>query len=105
MENQAPHQSIPNRFKRPLEGASTVLVLGILSLVFMGLVGLILGIIALSKSKELKSRYELDPGAYDESSYKNMNAGRVCALISVIISSIAVFFILILVITAIAANA
>lgn len=84
MENPAPHQSVPNNpFKQPLPGSSTVLVLGILSLVLLGLIGLILAIIALAKAKEAKVMYDLNPDAYELSSYKNMNGGRICAIISI----------------------
>lgn len=83
MENNIPNQaSATFEGKRDLPGASTVLVLGILSIVFTGLIGLILGIIALSKAKECKYTYDSNPDAYTLSSYKNMRGGRVCAIVS-----------------------
>jgi len=67
-----------------------VLILGILSLVFCfayGIVGLILGIIALVMHKKDKELYNSNPRAY-EASFKNSKAGRICGLIGVILSSI-----------------
>lgn len=74
-------QSLPN--------ATAVLVLGILSIVTCccyGVLGVILGIIALVLSKKDRELYAMNAGAYTESSYKNLNAGRVCAIIGLILS-------------------
>lgn len=74
-------QSLPN--------ATAVLVLGILSIVTCccyGIVGVILAIIALVLSKKDRELYSMNTGAYTESSYKNLNAGRVCAIIGLILS-------------------
>lgn len=78
MRSEARIEALPN--------ANGVLTLGILSLVFMGLVGIILAIIALSISANPKGMYELDPDKYTVSSYKNLKAGRVCAIISLSVS-------------------
>lgn len=101
MENTAPNQSIPTQtFRQPLPGSSTVLVLGILSLVLLGLIGLILAVIALSKANEAKIVYELNPDAYELSSYKNMKGGRICAIISIsIFSALVAILLLILLIS------
>lgn len=80
--------------------ATAVLVLGILSLVFIGLIGLILAIIAVSKAKDCKHAYSLDPGAYTLSSYKNMNGGRICAIISMSILAELIFIIILVAIIA-----
>ncbi len=75
---------------RALPNATAVLVLGILSLVtciFYGIIGLILGIIALVLHKKDKEIYASDPSAY-ERSFKNSKAGNICAIIGVILSSI-----------------
>ncbi len=80
-----------------------VLILGILSLVFCfayGFIGLILGIIALVMHKKDKELYLSNPKAY-EASFKNSNAGRICGLIGVILSSIYILILLIVVIAVI----
>jgi len=77
-----------------------VLILGILSLVFCfayGIIGLVLGIIALVMHKKDKEIYLSNPKAYG-ASFKNSNAGRICGLIGVILSSIYVLIGLIVII-------
>lgn len=102
MENTIPNQGNASfQQAKDLPGATAVLVLGILSLVFMGLIGLILAIIAVSKAKDCKQAYLANPSAYTLSSYKNMNGGRICAIISM---SILAAVILIVILVAIVAN-
>ena len=76
-----PLQAIPN--------STTVLVLGILSIILAGLIGLILGIIALNMAGNGKAAYEREPSRYTPGSLSNLNGGRVCAIIGVVISSLA----------------
>ena len=71
--------------------STSVLVLGICSIVTCtcyGLPGLVCGIIALVQSKKGLKAYEENPILYKESSLKNLKAGKTCATIGVIISSI-----------------
>lgn len=87
-------ETIENK-KRNLPEASTVLVLGILSLVFTfscGIVGLILGIIAASMASSQRRIYINAPEEYTESSYNNVNAGRVCGIISICVAAIIMVF-------------
>lgn len=80
-------QSLPN--------ATVVLVLGILSIVFCccyGIIGLILAIIALVLSKQDKALYAMNTAAYTLSSYKNLNAGRVCAIIGLILNILSLLY-------------
>ena len=73
----------------PLPNATVILVLGILSIVFCccyGILGIILGIIALVLASSSGKLYNADPGRYTQSSYSNMNAGKICAIIGLIIS-------------------
>lgn len=72
--------------KKPLPNSTAVLVLGILSLIFWCLIGLILGIIGLVISKEGKNLYEKNPTAY--SGYGSLNAGRVLCIIGIILNGI-----------------
>ncbi len=81
-----------------LPNATAVLVLGIISIVgcfCYGLVGIVCGIIALIMAKKARALYAASPATYTEASYKNMNAGRVCAIIGTILS--ALYFILVVV--------
>ena len=72
---------IMNGAKKDLPNATVVLVLGILSLIFCwcyGFFGLILGIIAVVLAGGQRKLYLQSPDEYTESSFKNVNAGRVC---------------------------
>ena len=78
--------------------STSVLVLGICSIVTCGcygLPGLVCGIVALVQSKIGLTAYEENPSLYKEDSLKNLKAGKTCATIGVILSSI--FFMVILV--------
>jgi hypothetical protein len=82
------HKKLPNE--------SAVLVLGILSIcscVMWGLPGLVLGIVSLVLYNKDKSIYNTDPAKY-ERSFKNSNAGRICAIIGVSLSAVTFLFIL-----------
>ncbi len=75
---------------KQLPNATTVLVLGILSIVgclLYCLPGLVLGIIALVLHKKDKELYLSSPVAYQES-YKTSNAGRICAVIGLSLSAL-----------------
>jgi len=98
-DNQNFHQvkSLPN--------AKAVLVLGILSIVMCwtyGVVGLVLGIIALVLHKKDKAMYNASPSGY-QASFKNSQAGNVCAIIGVSLS--ALFFVYIIFIVGLFATA
>jgi hypothetical protein len=67
--------------QQDLQGAGGILAMGILSIVLLGLIGLILGIIALSQSGRAISEYKMNPSAYTTSSYSKVKAGRTCAII------------------------
>lgn len=77
--------------QQALPNATAVLILGILSIVTCccyGVIGLILGIIALVLSKKDKVLYNINPSVYTESSFKNLNAGRICAIIGLVLNII-----------------
>ena len=92
----SPQQSAPQMgggfnygMQHSLPNATPVLVLGILSIVTCccyGIVGLILSIVALVLSKKDRAAYAANITLYTESSYKNLNAGRVCAIIGLILN-------------------
>lgn len=82
-----------------LPNATTVLVLGIISIVFAGLIGLILAIIALNMASNSKREYEANPGRYTASSMSKVNGGRICAIVSLCLLGL-VLLILLLVLVA-----
>lgn len=103
-QNQFPPQNggFGYGMQQALPNATAVLVLGILSIVTCccyGIVGVILGAIAMVLAGKDKKAYNLNPAIYTESSFKNLNAGRICALVGLILS--AIYFILNIIIIAI----
>ncbi len=81
--------------QQPIPNATAVLVLGILSIVgcfCYGVVGIILGIIALVLAKKGKDAYAINPESYTAGSLSNINAGRTCAIIGLILSAILIIF-------------
>ena len=75
--------------KIELPNASVILILGILSIVgccCFGIFGIACATIALVLAKSATNLYVSDPGKFTESSYKNMNAGKICAWIGLILS-------------------
>jgi hypothetical protein len=78
--------------QQPLPNSSAVLVLGILSLIFfcpwVSLIGVVLGIIALVLANRDQSLYAQSPAKYALTSYNNMKAGRICAIIGLSIATL-----------------
>jgi hypothetical protein len=91
-----------NAPKIDLPNATVVLVLGILSIIgccCYGIIGIICAIIALVMAKSATTLYVSEPVRYTESSYKNMNAGKICAWVGLILSILYLIFLVILVAT------
>ncbi len=83
--------------QQTLPNSAAVLVMGILSIAICwcyGLIGIILGIIALNLAGKANRLYNDNPEKYSIGSFKNMRAGRVCAIIGLVVSSI--YFLVIL---------
>jgi hypothetical protein len=77
--------------------ATAVLVLGIISIVTSwcyGFLGIILGIIALAISSSSRRAIKLDPNKYTESSVKNLNAGRIMAIIGLSLGAAFILFVI-----------
>ncbi len=75
--------------KQQLPNATLVLIFGITSIVTCfcyGFLGLVFGIIALVLAKKAKELYLANPELY--LGYENLNAGRICAIIGTILSSL-----------------
>ncbi|MDR1154715.1 MAG: hypothetical protein LBL04_08375 [Bacteroidales bacterium] len=100
MENQdqvTNTTNVPQQLPQ-LPNSTGVLVLGILSIVFCwcwGIIGLILGIIALVMAGKATQIYTDTPNTYSEASFKNVKAGKICAIIGVCLSAIYFVFIII----------
>lgn len=88
IEQNTQNQNLPN--------STTILVLGICSIVTCacgGIVGLGLGITSLVMGKKARLMYENYPaGTFNESSYNNMKAGKICAIIGVCLSGLAFIY-------------
>ena len=86
--------------KKNLPNATAVLVLGILSIVtcwMWGIVGVILGIIALALYKKDKEIYLSNQSKYGDS-YKNLNAGKICAIIGLSLSALFLIYMIVVLI-------
>jgi hypothetical protein len=79
--------------KQKLPNATAVLVLGICSIVTCccyGIIGLILGVVALILAKKDIQLYNENPEVYE--GYSNLNTGKILAIIGIILSSIYLVF-------------
>jgi hypothetical protein len=80
----------------PVPNASTILMLGIFSIVIgcccgiFAIIGLVLGIVALSIAPKAIEMYQANPSKYIESTFKNINAGKICAIIGIVINGLLV---------------
>ncbi len=101
MEENQTVQNQPLGGQISVPNSTGVLVLGIISIALCwcyGIIGLASGIIALIMAGKAKALYEAEPDKYTESSFKNLKAGRICALIGTILSSLYAVFIIVYVI-------
>ena len=85
-----------NTQKIELPNSMVVLVLGVVSIIGCccsnGVIGIICGIIALVLANYASKNYRSNPEKFTENSYKNMNAGKICALIAIVMSVIYLIF-------------
>ena len=89
--NLGGQQNLPN--------ATATLVLGIISIVGSccvgGLIGLICGIIGLILGNKDLAKYRANPTGWTTASYNNAKAGRICAIIGIVLSSLVVVWMII----------
>lgn len=81
--------------QRALPNATAVLVLGIISIVMCccyGIIGVICGIIALVLANKDEKLYQANRVAYTENSYKNLRAGKVCAIVGLCLCALNMLF-------------
>lgn len=81
-------------FQIPVPNATAILVLGIISIVGCCCygIGFIFAIIALVLASNASKQYNEEPARYLQSSYKNMNAGKICAIIGLILSVLTIIY-------------
>jgi hypothetical protein len=87
-----------NIYQQKIPNGEAVLVLGIISIVSSfcyGFFGLILGIVALILASSANKTYLLNPNAYTLASYNNLKAGKVCAIIGVVLGSLIILSVII----------
>ncbi len=97
MENAEIKSTPPVTHQVPLPNASTVLTLGIVSVVLCwchGIVGLVLAIVALVLAGKDLALYNSNPGAYTPASYSNVKSGRNIAIIGLVLAGVFLFFII-----------
>lgn len=76
---------------QPIPNGTTALVLGICSIVFSCvLIGLILGIIAISLGSKGKKLYKANPAGY--TGYGALNAGYICGIIGTVLGGLYVLY-------------
>ena len=80
---------------RKLEGAGSVLASGIASIIFVSIIGVLLGVITLVKANTVISEYNAHPNLYAEKYFKRANAGKICAIIGLIIKVVGIAVLLI----------
>lgn len=69
--------------KRNLEGAGSILAMGIISIPFcLAFFGVVLSIGTLIRASKQLKLYETAPKLYTQSSYQKVKAGRICAFVS-----------------------
>ncbi len=84
--------------KRKLPNSVAVLVLGIISIptcFCWGIVGLTCGIIALVLAKKDMALYKANPENFDLTSFNNLKAGRVCAIIGLCLSALYMLYVIV----------
>ena len=93
--------------RKDLPTATAALVLGALSLVFCwcyGIIGLVLGILAVVLASAPRKAYLENPERFTEVSYKNLNAGRICGIIGICICALILLAVILAVIFAVYAS-
>lgn len=73
-----------NNKQKKVPSSTTALVCGIISIPFAGIIGIILGIVALSFANTAISKFDASPDQYTQSSLNNAKAGRVCGIIGLV---------------------
>lgn len=87
--------------QQKLPNAQTVLILGIISVVgtccCTGLIGIICGLIGLSKYKNDKLLYDANPAQYSD--FGNLNTGRILCIIGIALGAIQIAYFIFMMVT------
>jgi len=98
--NQVPNPAAYQQ-KPPLPNSVAVLVLGIVSIALCwcwGIISIATGIVGIILSMKAVELNKQSPGVYSESSYKNVNAGKICSIIGISLGALYLIFSIIYVI-------
>ena len=98
MENAQENSAPQSTRQVSLPNSSTILTLGIVSVVLCwchGVVGLVLAIVALVLASKDMALYNANPGAYTPTSYSNVKSGRNIAIIGLVLAGVFLFFLII----------
>jgi len=104
MENENIQQTPPQpttpvyQIQEQVPNSTGVLVLGILSIVTCfcyGLFGVVFGIIAIVLATKGTAIYNATPERYSLSSFNNLKAGKICAIIGLSLSALYLIFLII----------
>ena len=85
--------------QKPLPNSVGVLVLGICSIVLCwcyGILAIILGIVSLVLASGAQKLYDENPNLYTLASYKNMKAGKVCAIIGLCLGTLFIIYVIVM---------
>lgn len=74
--------------QKDLPNSSTVLALGIISIIFSGVIGFTCAVIALHTYNEDEIKYNYSPSQFSKTSWENLTAGKICAYIGLGLSSL-----------------
>jgi uncharacterized membrane protein len=95
-ENQ--NSDFNNQVQQPLPNATAVLVLGIISIalcwLFLGIPSVACGIIAIVLGNKGMAQYKANSGAFTNTSFNNLKAGRVCGIIGLCLSAIVLLLVI-----------
>ena len=80
------------QFQIQLPNSTTILVLGILSIVICCFFGIIFGIITLVMASKANALYYSNTQLYSVTSLNNVKVGKICAIIGLILSGLATFY-------------
>jgi hypothetical protein len=92
-----PYGQNPMGMQRDVPNSTAILVLGIVSIVgcfCYGIIGLGCGIAALIMANKAMQEYNQNPSAFKVASYNNAKAGKICAIIGTILSSLYLIYVI-----------
>lgn len=89
--DQNPYGGGGGAVPQPHPKGTMILVLGILSIVIGGCgIGIILGIITMVQSKPVLAEIDANPAAYNNR--QQVNIGRICGIVGLILGAVAIVF-------------